>query len=204
MYSYENLTQKGTISMIKKNEDVRIMKTKKSLKEAFISLLKTTPYQKFTIIDICAKANVHRATFYNYYKSKEDLFISIIEDSNDIFLDTMVQENKCETRIDMINYLVDSFVENFSNITDVTHQILEIQDRNIIKSIFNRSIYLIFYQSLSVFPSANQVIPKDFIATCYAGAFTNIFVWYADNPDVSKEDFSRYVHFFLSNHTNNF
>ena len=198
------MLRKAGLHMIKKNEDVRIMKTKKALKNSFIGLLKTTPYSKFTIIDICTNANVHRATFYNYYKSKEDLFISIIEDSNDRFLTEIVEANKCETRLEMINFLVDSLVENFAAINDVTHNILEVQDRNTIKSIMNRSVYLIFYQSLSTFPTTNQVIPKDFIATCYAGAFTNIFIWYADNPEVSKEDFSRYVHFFLSNNVAEF
>ena len=78
--------------MIRKNEDIRIVRTKKSLKSAFISLLERIPYAKISIIDICDEAKVHRATFYNYYRSKEDLFSCIIEDSKDAFVQKMKDE----------------------------------------------------------------------------------------------------------------
>lgn len=39
-----------------------------------ISLLKTKTYEDITIKDICREANISRQTFYNYFKSKDEIF----------------------------------------------------------------------------------------------------------------------------------
>ncbi len=58
--------------MAHRKEDLRIKKTQKALSEAILSLLKTQCFEDISIIDICKKANVHRATFYKHYKDKND------------------------------------------------------------------------------------------------------------------------------------
>ncbi len=39
-----------------------------------ISLLKTKTYEDITIKDICENAGISRQTFYNYFKSKDEIF----------------------------------------------------------------------------------------------------------------------------------
>lgn len=185
------------IKMIRKNEDIRIVRTKKSLKTAFISLLERIPYSKISIIDICNEAKVHRATFYNYYRSKEDLFSCIIEDSKDSFVQKMKEEITTERRSVVINYLIDAFIDRTNLTGESIYKILNVQDQNVIAQILNRSIYQMIYQVLSLFPNGTQVTPKDFICSFYSGAFTNIALWYARNPDISKEEFSKYIHNYL-------
>lgn len=183
--------------MIRKNEDIRIVRTKKSLKNAFISLLERIPYAKISIIDICDEAKVHRATFYNYYRSKEDFFSCIIEDSKDAFVQKMKDEVAAEKRSDVINYLIDAFIDRTNLSGESIYKILNVQDQNVIAQILNRSIYQMIYQVLSLFPNGTQVTPKDFICSFYSGAITNVALWYAKNPDISKEEFSRYIHYYL-------
>ena len=149
--------------MIRKNEDIRIVRTKKSLKSAFISLLERIPYAKISIIDICDEAKVHRATFYNYYRSKEDLFSCIIEDSKDAFVQKMKDEVAAEKRSDVINYLIDAFIDRTNLSGESIYKILNVQDQNVIAQILNRSIYQMIYQVLSLFPNGTQVTPKDYI-----------------------------------------
>ena len=182
--------------MLSKNEDIRIVKTKQAIKGAFSELLEKTPYSRISIIDICDSAKVHRATFYNYYRSKEDLFSCIIEDEKDRFIQNM-EDSKCETRSSVINYLVDSFINVAGDNSSRIRNILKVKGSNIIKIVLNKSIYQIIYQILSLYSNGEQIIPKDFIASFYAGAFTNIAIWYADNPNVTKDQFSSYVHYYL-------
>ncbi|MGN0803666.1 MAG: TetR/AcrR family transcriptional regulator C-terminal domain-containing protein [Candidatus Faecivicinus sp.] len=61
--------------------------TKKALSAALIDLMKTMPFQKISVRDICEKCSMNRKSFYYHFKDKYDLvnwifdneFISIVQ-----------------------------------------------------------------------------------------------------------------------------
>lgn len=64
-----------------KKEDLRIIKTKQSIKDSFIELVKEKGYNKVSVTDIVNKANINRNTFYLHYEDKEDLIKQLLNDS---------------------------------------------------------------------------------------------------------------------------
>lgn len=60
--------------------DLRIIKTHKAIRTAFIDLLTEQNYDDITIQDILDKALVNRATFYKYYTGKSDLAGQMIDE----------------------------------------------------------------------------------------------------------------------------
>ncbi|MHC1682986.1 MAG: TetR/AcrR family transcriptional regulator [Clostridiaceae bacterium] len=58
--------------MIKKI-DLRIIKTKMSIKKAFLTLIKRKGYEHITVQDIANEALINRNTFYLHYVDKADL-----------------------------------------------------------------------------------------------------------------------------------
>lgn len=63
-----------------KSPDLRVVKTHKAIREAFIMLLSEQEYNDIAIQAILERAKVNRATFYKYYSSKGDLAGQIIDD----------------------------------------------------------------------------------------------------------------------------
>lgn len=63
-----------------KSPDLRVVKTHKVIREAFIMLLSEQEYNDITIQAILNRAKVNRATFYKYYSSKGDLAGQMIDD----------------------------------------------------------------------------------------------------------------------------
>lgn len=61
-------------------EDKRVLKTKKNLKNTFIELLLSKPFDKVTIKELCEASNTSRITFYAHYKDKYDLIEDISKD----------------------------------------------------------------------------------------------------------------------------
>ena len=57
--------------------DIRVMRSKKALSEAFIELLKDKDFKDITITEIVSKAGVNRGTFYKHYSYKEDILTDI-------------------------------------------------------------------------------------------------------------------------------
>ena len=63
-----------------KSPDLRVVKTHKAIREAFIILLSEQEYNDITIQAILDCAKVNRATFYKYYSGKGDLAGQMIDD----------------------------------------------------------------------------------------------------------------------------
>lgn len=60
--------------------DRRQKRTRKAVFEAFITLLERKAYEKITIQDIIAEADVGRSTFYAHFETKEELLHSICDE----------------------------------------------------------------------------------------------------------------------------
>lgn len=67
--------------MVKDKVDLRVMKTKKSIKSAFITLVSKKGYERITIQDIANEAMINRNTFYLHYEDKHDLMDKLCRDS---------------------------------------------------------------------------------------------------------------------------
>nr|WP_313091986.1 helix-turn-helix domain-containing protein [Moraxella sp. CTOTU48268] len=63
-----------------KSPDLRVVKTHKVIREAFIMLLSEQEYNDIAIRAILDRAKVNRATFYKYYSGKGDLAGQMIDD----------------------------------------------------------------------------------------------------------------------------
>ena len=68
--------------------DRRILRTRKLLWEALISLIEEKDYSEITIQDIADRANVNRVTFYLHYRDKQDLLVKSVE----VIFDELVAE----------------------------------------------------------------------------------------------------------------
>lgn len=58
--------------------DLRVIKTKRGLREAFIRLLLQKGYDAISIQDIATEAQAARVTFYRHYKDKEELLVDCL------------------------------------------------------------------------------------------------------------------------------
>lgn len=56
---------------MKETTDLRIVKTERLIKEAFLELRRSMPLEKIKVRDLCRKACINTSTFYHHY---EDIF----------------------------------------------------------------------------------------------------------------------------------
>ncbi|MBE2222149.1 MAG: TetR/AcrR family transcriptional regulator [Anaerolineae bacterium] len=59
--------------------DLRILRTRKMLVQAFMDLLREKDLQAITVSDIAERAMVNRATFYAHFTDKYDLFAYMVQ-----------------------------------------------------------------------------------------------------------------------------
>jgi|LGOV01.1.fsa_nt_gb AcrR family transcriptional regulator len=62
---------------MKKKTDLRVIRTKSSIRKAFYELMKEKKFDKITVQDIADRAFINRNTFYLHYMDKDDLLEKI-------------------------------------------------------------------------------------------------------------------------------
>lgn len=62
------------------NEDKRIIKTKKNLKNTLLELLSEKNFEQITVKEICERSSTSRITFYTHYADKYELLDSIFQE----------------------------------------------------------------------------------------------------------------------------
>ncbi len=59
--------------------DLRVIKTRRAIQEAFVALLEEKPFSDVTVQEIVDAAEINRKTFYNHYRDKYDLADQIMK-----------------------------------------------------------------------------------------------------------------------------
>ena len=82
--------------MDEKKKDLRIIKTRKALYNAFEELMKSKPFEQIKVPDICNEALINRSTFYDHYADKYDLLEEYINSLKDSLTEEITKENNIE------------------------------------------------------------------------------------------------------------
>ena len=89
--------------------DRRVVRTRKAIRQAFLTLMQETEYQKITITGIAREADIDRKTFYLHYQSVEDLANEIVQDEADRIvrtcLDSLESSDDGENVVDLFKRL---------------------------------------------------------------------------------------------------
>lgn len=94
--------------------DRRTRYTKKAIREALEKLLKNNALEKITVKELCAEADINRATFYRYYTDIYDLFASIEHEFvEEVFAENNMSEESLNERLMEVIYQNQGFYREF-------------------------------------------------------------------------------------------
>ncbi|MEW9052848.1 MAG: TetR/AcrR family transcriptional regulator [Neobacillus sp.] len=96
--------------------DRRIIKSRKAMRDALVSLMQEKDLKDITISDIVVSAELNRGTFYKHYQYKEDIFNEIIDE---VITDLIESYREPYKNIDMfeINNLTSSAIKIFDHVS---------------------------------------------------------------------------------------
>lgn len=129
--------------------DARVRYTKMVIKNSFIKLLRKQPVNKITVKDVCALAEINRATFYKHYADCFDL-LKQIEEEMIAELRLLVQESPHKNHTDM-------FRDMFSKIKEVGELYITITSEYGDTTFPNRILSLCYEQ---MYPSFENQFPN--------------------------------------------
>ena len=157
-------------------EDLRIIKTKKALRESLVTLIKEKQFEKISVMEICERALVNRVTFYSHYKDKIELFQDLIIDV------TLRLVNKClvidksitleENLIRFIERIFHSFLSE-NSLKAITSDVLKDNIYFVYGS--QREVFnIIREETINIFKEVKLRYPLEYVITFILGGLTSI------------------------------
>ena len=181
-----------------KKQDRRIIKSKKAIKKAFMSILATNDINDITIKNIADLADVDRKTVYNYYNGTYEIL-------NEIENEMVSTINDAVESLDIEGNL-DQQVNIFKKITEVINSNFEFYsilmklnyDSQLIKKLI--SLFSEYAKKiLNKFKLPNGV-SVEFASTFIAsGVLNTYYKWFNSERSISLDDLSNQLYILVTN-----
>lgn len=181
--------------------DLRIIKTRKALCDAFIPLLEEKTFEDITINELCKKAMIRRATFYQHFEDKYDFLAFFIRQTREDFLPT---ESEHATNSSKYSYYVYLFGELISFV-DAHEKLIE----SILKSNMFSTLLKIFSEDMTINILSKLkeqekqgvifIAPIELLAYFYSGGIIQtLLFWLNSNKEMPKETLMEHLENILS------
>lgn len=180
-------------------EDLRIIRTRKLLCTALMELMQQSSFDKLSVNDICEKAMVHRATFYNHFNDKNDLLNYTIDELQEELFEKSIENETYNSQKEMLMALVecviDFMVENkqklalvYKNSADKISSLVSTTVKRSIRYLLSKNKY-----------KQEYLLPVDIIVNFFTGGITMIGIdWLESTTPYSKEEMLKFFDILLN------
>ena len=162
--------------------DRRKQRTRRMLREALISLILENGYDAVTIQDITERADLRRATFYLHYKDKDELLLTVLQET----FDELVEQIGPAMQGDILGgkTQVEPFRITFQHVAenaDLYRIILGGQGGAAIAHQIQAYLAATILKNMRSAPPQSFAIPTDVIANYLAGAELALIGWWLNS-----------------------
>ncbi|GEP24588.1 TetR/AcrR family transcriptional regulator [Lentilactobacillus diolivorans] len=173
-------------------------RTLKSFSEEMFELIKTKPFERITVREICAACNIPRATFYNYFDDKFDLLKYCWQVlATNIGVDDMPKIPNSKVFVQYFDDAYNFFSAHSSEVDSILlNNSLSSQLGDSFVNYFSGTIQTTVYKTLR---GSIKKIPLQLLAEQYSNIIFVIFKWiFLEQNPTSKEQAHIYLRPFLN------
>ncbi len=183
--------------MSKNQNDLRVIKTRRGLREAFLHLLVEKGYDAISIQDIATKAQTARVTFYRHYKNKEALLIDCIDTIYESLAERIRQSPNAEFQQGYSPALA------FYQQIDQDGKIYRLLIKSRAGQLLTKRLIELFAERIKSqievrFPAEQLLAPIDILANHIACAVVGLTNWWIEHEKPYSAEYMAQISFWLS------
>ncbi|MDO4545649.1 MAG: TetR/AcrR family transcriptional regulator [Bacillota bacterium] len=163
-------------------KDRRVIRTKNSIKTAFMKLLQEKPIGSISISELAERANIDRRTFYLHYTCIEDI-IAAIEKEDALRIREALTDKEHFTIDSFLKFLTDMMVDNLDYYTCIIKTPTYSQFEHNCKDILKECIKNAFYED-SHLSEIEFDVYAEYVSSGIMGVYTQ---WIRTDSDLSLE-----------------
>lgn len=170
--------------------DLRVIKTRKALTDAFWQMLSEKKFEDITVNDLCDRAMVRRATFYKHFADKFDFFAFVVRGKQAEF-DAQIREQTDKTRsqsfyLSIIQHTLDFLDSN----EKLVQTVLESNMLPTVLDILSRQITIDIIRKLREDAQNGVPLPAspEVMAHFFTGALVYTARWWVTQKKISEAE----------------
>ena len=172
--------------------DLRVQRTYKLLKDAFLKLLSEKPFEQITVQEICETAMVRRTTFYQHFEDKQDFLQWFVREKQREF-GNHAQGDPTQTTMREHYFRLAHKVLAFLNENDHILRLLVnagVQERMLIDAFSQACVEEIIKRIENAANVRERLagLPASLVAEYYVGGMTAAAKWWFSNNKPCTED----------------
>lgn len=170
--------------------DLRIIKTQKSLCDAFLALMSEKKFDDITVGELCDRALVRRATFYKHFADKYDFFSFFIRQTKDNFVREIASEVTTDSPYSYNIHISRMFVRFINEHEKLIQNTLTSNALAVLIEILSDEIYRSVLLDLKEEEQQGTsfTAPVDILAAFYAGGIIkSVQYWFTNGKPVTEE-----------------
>lgn len=178
-------------SKVKRNEDRRVKRTKRVLRECLFELLENATIDEITVKELTERADINRSTFYFYYKDINDMMMQIQSDIFDVFEETVIAPQASFVTVeDFTNYIL-RFLLFCKEYEDICKFVVSNDPNNFLSRKIQATLLEHVPDSHKLFPPED---PRRYL-TCFALAavWETVLHWMYDGMTVPAEEMAVFL-----------
>lgn len=125
----------------KTKTDLRVIKTRKALTEAFLKMLEEKRFEDITVNELCERAMVRRATFYKHFMDKYDFFSFFVRSIQQEFTNECRRHKKDENLVSYCGYLSGECIRFLTEHHKLVENVVESSMLYTVLELFQEEIY---------------------------------------------------------------
>lgn len=174
--------------------DMRFVRSKTSIREAFFVLMEEIGYYNITVKAISERANINRKTFYNHYESIDALYKDVLQTQIDTLLKDIPPPSfkaiSYSAEAELIYQKIKILFHNLSsnmNLMQIlindssSHQLTKRLCEQILEKIFNKA-------AENYLKKKNLDVPLDLLSDSIEAIFIAVIKWYIKNHSTYSEE----------------
>ena len=178
-------------SKVKRNEDRRVKRTKRILRECLFELLENATIDEITVKELTERADVNRSTFYFYYKDINDMMMQIQSEIFDVFEEIVISPHaNFDTLEDFTEYLL-RFLGFCKEHRDICRFVVSNDPNNFLSNKIKTALLEHIPDSYKVFPAED---PRRYL-TCFAvsAMWETVLLWMYDGMTVPADEMASFL-----------
>lgn len=178
--------------------DSRPIKTKKSIKQALLIMLKEKDISNITISELASCANVSRKTFYLHYKDISQILEDIKSDLQNLFDDSIMKDRKVGFRVRTLNF-INNIVQRVNEEEDYYALMASSEYAKIIFNPIEDRLKEEFLYALDTETNLNQDLKECLIDFMIGGIVNSILKWANKPSGISPAEQSKILFEIINN-----
>lgn len=177
-----------------KKEDLRVIKTKKSLYDGLLIMMKDKPFEDIKVADICRVALTNRSTFYDHFNDKYELLYALMKDMESALVDKLKSNTNISNTKDFYMKMIELLFEHISENVSFYSSIIKNNNNSVANDMIRNTLLMDVRSHIESEKNYNSEVPAEVLTMFYVSAVINVCSMYLREPNkYTKNDILNYL-----------